>query len=56
MLQLVNFGSNTTVTNSRLVLEVSEFENFNGGFFDSNLNMSKSCILIQSIDGGDANI
>lgn len=56
MVQFVNFGSNTSVINSRLVLEVSEFEDFNGGFFDFNMNMAKSCIVVQSIDGGTANI
>lgn len=56
MVQFVNFGSNTSVTNSRLVLEVSEFEDFAGGFFDSNINMAKSCIVVHSIDAGTANI
>lgn len=57
MVQAVDFGSGTTVTNSRLVLQVSEFFNFAGGFFDSNADMSKSCIVIQSLgDAGNVDV
>ena len=55
--QLVNFGLNTQVIIDKLILPIAYIPDFGGGDFYNSLEMSKSTILIDNIDGvGDVTI
>ena len=55
--QLVNFGLNTQVIIDKLILPIAYIPDFGGGDFYNSLEMSKSTILIENIDGvGDVTI